>query len=135
MLLPPPNVTGALHIGHATMLAVQDSLARWFRMNGHKVEWRPGTDHAGIATQSVVEKHLAKTRGVDRHQLGREGLIKEIEEWRKQYGGKIHQQMVGRSWNLSLLSVLWIVEGAIADAEVGADWDHNESRYGVLYTE
>ncbi|RPA86503.1 valyl-tRNA synthetase [Ascobolus immersus RN42] len=93
MLLPPPNVTGALHIGHATMLAVQDSLARYFRMSGHKVEWAPGTDHAGIATQSVVEKHLAKTKGVDRHQLGRKGLIAEIEKWREQYGGRIHEQM------------------------------------------
>jgi valyl-tRNA synthetase len=62
------------------------------------VEWAPGTDHAGIATQSVVEKHLAKTRGVDRHQLGRQGLIEEIEKWREQYGGRIHKQMVGASW-------------------------------------
>lgn len=96
MLLPPPNVTGELHMGHATMLAVQDSLARYYRMNGHKVEWRPGTDHAGIATQGVVERWLAEKNGemVTRHDLGREGLLKKIEEWREKYGARILEQMV-----------------------------------------
>ncbi|KAI5805623.1 tRNA synthetases class I-domain-containing protein [Peziza echinospora] len=75
MLLPPPNVTGQLHIGHALMVSIQDSLARWYRMNGHPVRWLPGTDHAGIATQTVVERHLKDNRRA----LGREGLIPEIE--------------------------------------------------------
>ena len=72
MVLPPPNVTGALHIGHALTVAIQDVLARWRRMRGDAVVWVPGLDHAGIATQTVVEKRLAKERGLTRHDLGRE---------------------------------------------------------------
>ncbi|KAF8448453.1 hypothetical protein BGX38DRAFT_1270240 [Terfezia claveryi] len=90
MLLPPPNVTGELHIGHALMLSIQDALARYYRMHGHPVVWRPGTDHAGIATQAVVERHLnLKSRSF----LGRDSLLVEIEQWRKMYGGRILRQM------------------------------------------
>ncbi|KAF8430102.1 tRNA synthetases class I-domain-containing protein [Tirmania nivea] len=90
MLLPPPNVTGELHIGHALMLSIQDALARYYRMHGHPVVWRPGTDHAGIATQTVVERHLNLK---SRFFLGRDRLLVEIERWREMYGGRILRQM------------------------------------------
>ncbi|KAF8247067.1 valyl-tRNA synthetase [Wilcoxina mikolae CBS 423.85] len=93
MLLPPPNVTGELHIGHALMLSVEDALARYYRMNSHPVIWAPGTDHAGIATQTVVERMLASQRSVTRQELGREEFVKEVEKWRNQYGRKILDQM------------------------------------------
>lgn len=93
MLLPPPNVTGQLHIGHALMLSIQDALARYYRMNSKSVHWAPGTDHAGIATQSVVERMLAKKRGVSRTELGRENFLKEVEKWRDEYGGRILEQI------------------------------------------
>ena len=72
MMLPPPNVTGTLHIGHALTCSIQDTIARWRRMKGYNVRWLPGTDHAGIATQVVVEKKLKKDRGLSRHDVGRE---------------------------------------------------------------
>lgn len=93
MLLPPPNVTGKLHIGHALMLSIQDALARYYRMSSQSVHWAPGTDHAGIATQSVVERMLARKRGVSRADLGREGFLKEVEIWRDEYGGRILEQI------------------------------------------
>ncbi|PWW72091.1 hypothetical protein C7212DRAFT_354695 [Tuber magnatum] len=74
MLLPPPNVTGQLHIGHALMLSIQDALARWYRMNDYFVFWRPGTDHAGIATQSIVERMLEARDGLTKEELGRKAL-------------------------------------------------------------
>jgi len=80
VILPPPNVTGTLHTGHAIMLAIQDALIRFKRMNGHKTLWLPGTDHAAIATQSVVEKLLQK-EGVSRHDLGREAFLKRVNEF------------------------------------------------------
>jgi valyl-tRNA synthetase len=70
IVIPPPNVTGALHIGHALTNAIQDTICRWRRMCGYNVLWVPGTDHAGIATQTVVEKKLQKERGQTRHDLG-----------------------------------------------------------------
>ena len=81
MVLPPPNVTGALHIGHALTVAIQDVLARWRRMHGDAVVWIPGLDHAGIATQTVVEKKLAKERGLTRHDLGRDAFVDEVWAW------------------------------------------------------
>jgi len=75
IVIPPPNVTGALHIGHALTNAVQDTIVRWRRMSGYNVLWVPGTDHAGIATQSVVEKKLQKERGVSRHDLGEQHTL------------------------------------------------------------
>jgi valyl-tRNA synthetase len=70
IVIPPPNVTGALHIGHALTNSIQDTIVRWRRMSGYNVLWVPGTDHAGIATQTVVEKMLQKEKGVTRHDLG-----------------------------------------------------------------
>jgi len=92
IILPPPNVTGFLHLGHALDHTIQDLLIRWKRMNGFNAMWLPGTDHAGIATQSVVEKELKK-EGVTRHQLGREKFVQKIWDWKHQYGNRIYSQM------------------------------------------
>ncbi|HVV14842.1 MAG TPA: valine--tRNA ligase [Candidatus Paceibacterota bacterium] len=81
IVLPPPNVTGTLHLGHAAMLAVEDILVRFARMRGLKTLWVPGTDHAAIATQSKVEKEIQKKEGVNRHDLGRETFLKRVEEF------------------------------------------------------
>lgn len=70
IVIPPPNVTGSLHIGHALTNAIQDTVVRWRRMSGYDVLWVPGTDHAGIATQTVVEKKVAREQGKTRHDLG-----------------------------------------------------------------
>ncbi len=98
VVIPPPNVTGILHMGHALNQTIQDILVRWHRMQGRNVLWLPGTDHAGIATQNVVEKALRK-EGKRRQDLGREAFVKRVWEWKKQYGGTIvHQQrMLGNS--------------------------------------
>jgi len=92
MVIPPPNITGSLHMGHALNNTLQDILARWKRMQGINVLWVPGTDHAGIATQNVVERELKK-QGLTRNDLGREKFIKRVWEWKKQYGDIIIQQL------------------------------------------
>ena len=92
IVIPPPNVTGQLHIGHALNSTLQDILARWMRMSGRNTLWIPGTDHAGIATQNVVERMLAR-ENIDRHALGREKFIERVWEWKKEYGGKIIGQL------------------------------------------
>jgi len=102
IVIPPPNVTGALHMGHALTNTIQDILVRWKRMSGYNTLWLPGTDHAGIATQNQVEKHLAK-QGLDRHQLGREAFLKRVWEWKEEHHGRITDQLkkLGSSldWN------------------------------------
>ena len=92
IVIPPPNVTGVLHMGHALNITMQDILCRYRRMHGDNVLWMPGTDHAGIATQNVVEKKLAG-EGLDRHQLGREKFIEAVWKWRKEYGSAIISQL------------------------------------------
>ena len=92
IVIPPPNVTGVLHMGHALDNTLQDILIRYNRMLGKKVLWQPGTDHAGIATQMVVERNLAK-EGLTRHDLGREKFIETVWEWKKQSGGTICRQL------------------------------------------
>ena len=92
VVIPPPNVTGILHIGHALNNTIQDILVRWHRMQGRNVVWMPGTDHAGIATQNVVERALRK-EGKSRHDLGREEFVKRVWEWRNEYGGTIVRQL------------------------------------------
>ena len=92
MVIPPPNVTGVLHLGHALNTTLQDILARWKRMKGFDVLWLPGTDHAGIATQNVVERQLAQTKQT-RHDIGREAFVEKIWEWKKQSGGTIISQL------------------------------------------
>jgi len=92
IVIPPPNVTGVLHMGHALNNTLQDILCRYRRLRGDNVLWMPGTDHAGIATQNVVEKKLA-AESSDRHQLGREKFIAAVWEWRQKYGGEIINQL------------------------------------------
>lgn len=92
IVIPPPNVTGVLHMGHALDDTLQDILVRYNRMLGKKVLWQPGTDHAGIATQMVVERQLAQ-EGLTRHDLGREKFIERVWEWKKQSGGTICKQL------------------------------------------
>lgn len=93
MALPPPNVTGELHMGHALSGTIQDLLIRLNRMQGRDVLWQIGTDHAGIGTQIVVEKVLKKTEKIGRHQLGRDEFIKRVKNWKEEYGNKILSQM------------------------------------------
>lgn len=92
IVMPPPNVTGALHLGHAIDNTIQDVLTRFKRMQGYNTLWLPGTDHAGIATQAKVEEQLAK-EGTNRHELGREKFIERVWDWKEQYGGRITQQL------------------------------------------
>ena len=92
IVIPPPNVTGSLHVGHALNSTLQDILVRWMRMSGRNTLWVPGTDHAGIATQNVVERHLAKEH-IDRHALGREQFEAKVWEWKKEYGNRIINQL------------------------------------------
>ncbi|KAL2602000.1 hypothetical protein AAZV13_10G201000 [Glycine max] len=93
IVLPPPNVTGALHIGHALTAAIEDTMIRWRRMSGYNALWVPGMDHAGIATQVVVEKKLFREKNLTRHDLGREKFVSEVWEWKHKYGGTILQQL------------------------------------------
>lgn len=93
IILPPPNVTGQLHMGHALDHTIQDVIIRWKRMLGFNALWLPGTDHAGIATQSVVERELKKNEGKTRQDLGREKFVEKVWEWKHQYGNRIYSQM------------------------------------------
>ena len=92
VVIPPPNVTGMLHMGHVLNNTLQDILVRYHRMQGATALWMPGTDHAGIATQNVVEKQLA-SEGLDRHKLGRDTFIERVWAWKEQYGGTILRQL------------------------------------------
>ncbi|MGE5604630.1 MAG: class I tRNA ligase family protein, partial [Bacteroidota bacterium] len=92
VVIPPPNVTGVLHLGHALDNTLQDTLIRWRRMQGYNTLWMPGTDHAGIATQARVEESLAK-EGLTKHDLGREGFLERVWSWKEQYGGTIIKQL------------------------------------------
>ncbi|WP_018085807.1 valine--tRNA ligase [Desulfurispora thermophila] len=92
IVMPPPNVTGQLHMGHALDNTLQDILTRWRRMQGYNTLWLPGTDHAGIATQAKVEEQLAK-EGLSKYDLGREKFLERVWEWKRQYGGRITTQL------------------------------------------
>jgi valyl-tRNA synthetase len=92
IMIPPPNVTGTLHMGHAFQDTIMDALTRYHRMRGHNTLWQPGMDHAGIATQMVVERQLNDT-GLTRHDLGREKFVEKVWEWKEQSGGQICQQL------------------------------------------
>jgi valyl-tRNA synthetase len=92
IVLPPPNVTGSLHMGHALEHSLMDALTRRRRMQGHETLWQPGMDHAGIATQNAVERELAN-EGSSRHDLGREAFVDRVWQWKREYGGKILGQM------------------------------------------
>lgn len=122
IILPPPNVTGFLHIGHALDHTIQDCLIRWKRMNGFNALWLPGTDHAGIATQTVVEKELKK-EGKTRHQLGREDFLKKVWDWKNQFGDRIYGQMrrLGDScdWDRAVFTLDSGVSAAVKKVFVG----------------
>ena len=92
IMIPPPNVTGSLHMGHGFQEAIMDALIRYHRMSGYNTLWQVGTDHAGIATQMVVERQL-EAQGINRHDLGREKFVEKIWEWKEKSGGAITQQM------------------------------------------
>ncbi len=92
IMIPPPNVTGSLHMGHGFNNAIMDALIRFRRMQGRNTLWQPGTDHAGIATQMVVERQLA-AQGIDRHDLGREKFLEKVWEWKNESGGTITRQI------------------------------------------
>ena len=93
IVIPPPNVTGSLHMGHALQHAIMDVLTRYHRMRGYRTLWLPGTDHAGISTQIVVERQLKKEENKTRHDLGREEFIERVWKWKEQSGGEILRQM------------------------------------------
>jgi len=93
IMMPLPNVTGALHMGHAMDNVMQDMLIRWHRMMGDNTLWMPGTDHAGIATQAVVEKRIKELEGLTRHDVGREGLVERIWKWKDQFQVRIYTQL------------------------------------------
>src|SRR5450759_3557285 len=88
IVIPPPNVTGSLHMGHALNNTLQDVLCRFERMRGRDVLWQPGTDHAGIATQMVVERQLAERKEPGRREMGREAFLKRVWEWKAESGGR-----------------------------------------------
>jgi valyl-tRNA synthetase len=93
IVIPPPNVTGALHLGHALNNTLQDILIRQKRMQGYATLWMPGTDHAGIATQAVVERRLLEEENITRHDIGREGLVRRIWQWKEGYEARILEQL------------------------------------------
>ncbi|MFH0944578.1 MAG: valine--tRNA ligase [Planctomycetota bacterium] len=120
IMMPLPNVTGALHMGHAMDSVMQDLLIRWHRMQGDNSLWQPGTDHAGIATQAVVEKRLMELEGKTRHDVGREGLIQRIFDWKDQYQQRIirQQQAMGCScdWNRQRFTMDKVCTAAVREA-------------------
>ncbi len=91
--MPPPNVTGELHMGHAMFATLEDIMTRYHRMTGKPALWLPGTDHAGIATQLQVEKHLMKIEGKTRFEVGRDDFEDMLWEWKERYGGYITKQL------------------------------------------
>ena len=92
IVIPPPNVTGNLHVGHALGSTIQDILIRWKRMEGYEALWLPGTDHASISTESMVVAKITK-EGKSKEQLGREGFLEEAWDWTRRYGGDINNQL------------------------------------------
>ena len=92
IMIPPPNVTGTLHMGHAFQDTIMDTLTRYHRMRGCNTLWQPGTDHAGIATQMVVERQL-EAQNTSRHDLGREAFLDKVWEWKEQSGNTISRQI------------------------------------------
>uniref|UniRef100_A0A3P9PD96 Valine--tRNA ligase n=1 Tax=Poecilia reticulata TaxID=8081 RepID=A0A3P9PD96_POERE len=131
MCIPPPNVTGSLHLGHALTNAIQDCLTRWHRMRGETTLWNPGCDHAGIATQVVVEKKLKREKGLSRHDLGRENFIQEVWKWKNEKGDRIYHQLkkLGSSldWDRACFTMDQKLSYAVQEAFIRM---HDE---GVIY--
>ena len=121
IMIPPPNVTGALHIGHALQSTIQDLLTRWKRMQGFNALWLPGTDHAGIATQLMVERQLAG-EGLDRREIGREAFVERVWEWKHRHHGEIRAQLdkLGAScdWSRERFTLDEGLSGAVVEAFV-----------------
>ncbi|MDP9148636.1 MAG: valine--tRNA ligase, partial [Myxococcota bacterium] len=119
--MPPPNVTGSLHMGHAQRCTLEDTLTRWHRMRGYNALWQPGIDHAGIATQLVVERQLAR-EGVTRQSLGREAFVERIWRWKAESGGRIalQQRVLGASpdWSRSKFTMDPSMSAAVTEAFV-----------------
>jgi valyl-tRNA synthetase len=130
MVIPPPNITGSLHIGHALNNTLQDILCRYKRMAGYNVLWVPGTDHAGIATQNVVERQLAE-EGLKRSQLGRAKFVERVWAWRKQSGSTILRQLralgVSCDWSRERFTMDEGLSAAVREAFVRL-WEE-----GLLY--
>jgi len=130
MVIPPPNVTGKLHIGHAYGRTVEDIFARWKRMLGHRVLWIPGTDHAGIATQMVIERQLAR-QGIDRRALGREKFVERVWEWKREAKDTIQSQLRRLGCSLD-----WSRERFTMDPDLSASVSHAFVRLhaeGLIY--
>ncbi len=119
IMIPPPNVTGVLHMGHAFNNTLQDILIRWKRMQGFDTLWQPGTDHAGIATQMVVERKLAEENQPPRRELGREKFLEKVWEWKEQSGGTIVNQLKRLGASCDWSRTAFTMSGAQGDTRVG----------------
>ena len=130
IVIPPPNVTGVLHMGHALNDTIQDACIRRARMRGYQTRWILGTDHAGIATQTKVDKHLAE-QGINRREIGREAFIEACQEWRRDYGGRIVSQIaaMGCSCDYDDEQFTMSPEFSRAVRKVFCDWYHD----GIVY--
>ncbi|KAH8113121.1 tRNA synthetases class I-domain-containing protein [Phellopilus nigrolimitatus] len=128
---PPPNVTGSLHIGHALTVAIQDTLIRWNRMLGKTTLFVPGFDHAGISTQSVVEKRLYKTTGQTRHDLGREKFLETVWAWRNDYQGRITSQLKRLGGSYDWTRVAFTMDDNLSKAVVETFCKLHED--GIIY--
>src|SRR3954470_4073534 len=117
--IPPPNVTGALHMGHALNGTIQDALIRINRMRGRNTMWILGTDHAGIATQAVVEKELRK-EGISRHDLGREKFLERVQAWKDEYGATILGQFKRLGASMDFRRTRFTMDDAYHDAVLEA---------------
>src|SRR3990172_225255 len=119
IMLPLPNITGVLHIGSVSTFSPQDVLMRWRRMQGHNALWQPGTDHAGIATQNVVEREMAK-EGLTLQDLGREKFLERVWQWRDQSGGTIDQQLKRMGYSCDWERYVFTLDPAYYDAVLEA---------------
>ncbi|KIC16718.1 valine--tRNA ligase [Leisingera sp. ANG-DT] len=119
IMIPPPNVTGVLHMGHAFNNTLQDILIRWKRMQGFDTLWQPGTDHAGIATQMVVERELANTQQPSRRELGREKFLEKVWEWKEKSGGTIVEQLKRLGASCDFSRTAFTMAGAQGDTRTG----------------
>ncbi len=116
IMIPPPNVTGSLHMGHALTMTLQDVLIRWRRMQGRDALWQPGTDHAGIATQMVVERLLAQTSNQTRQEIGREAFLERVWQWKASSGGAITEQLRRLGASLDWARERFTMDEGLSDA-------------------
>ena len=121
IVIPPPNVTGVLHIGHALNMSIQDVIIRRKRMQGYAALWLPGTDHAGIATQNVVERDLAK-EGLSRHDLGRERFIEQVWAWKAKHGNRINEQVRRLGFSTDWSRERFTLDEGLSDAVGRGPW-------------